>query len=158
MTDASAPITEADISIIQRILPHRYPFLLVDKVRDIVVNGSCVGIKNVTMNEPQFTGHFPGMPIFPGVMIIEAMAQTSGILVGVSMDLIDKNSNVFFMSVDGVKFRRKVVPGDVLELHVKALRSGGRVWKFEGRAMVGDELACEAQFSAMFDVPKKASV
>ena len=156
MTAAQSPITEADIGIIQRILPHRYPFLLVDKVRDIVVNQSCVGIKNVTMNEPQFTGHFPGMPIFPGVMIIEAMAQTSGILVGVSMDLIDKNPSVFFMSVDGVKFRRKVVPGDVLELHVRAVRSGGRVWKFEGRGMVGDELACEAQFSAMFDVPKKA--
>lgn len=150
----SDPMTEADISIIQRILPHRYPFLLVDKVRDIVVNESCVGIKCITMNEPQFTGHFPGMPVFPGVMIIEAMAQTSGILVGVSMDLIDKNPNVFFMSVDGVKFRRKVVPGDVLELHVKALRGGGRVWKFEGRAMVDGQLACEALFSAMFDVPK----
>ena len=150
----AAAITEADISIIQRILPHRYPFLLVDKVRDIVVNESCVGIKCITMNEPQFTGHFPGMPIFPGVMIIEAMAQTSGILVGVSMDLIDKNPNVFFMSVDGVKFRRKVVPGDVLELHVKALRGGGRVCRFEGRAMVDGQLACEAQFSAMFDVPK----
>lgn len=153
-TTPSAAITEADINIIQRILPHRYPFLLVDKVRDIVVNESCVGIKCITMNEPQFTGHFPGMPIFPGVMIIEAMAQTSGILVGVSMDLIDKNPNVFFMSVDGVKFRRKVVPGDVLELHVKALRGGGRVWRFEGRAMVDGQLACEAQFSAMFDVPK----
>ncbi|MCF8486339.1 MAG: 3-hydroxyacyl-ACP dehydratase FabZ [Rhodobacteraceae bacterium] len=150
----SAAITEADISLIQRILPHRYPFLLVDKVRDIVVNDHCVGIKCVTMNEPQFTGHFPGMPVFPGVLIIEAMAQTSGILVGVSMDLIDKNAAVFFMSVDGVKFRRKVGPGDVLELHVKALRSGGRVWKFEGRATVDGQLVCEAQFSAMFDVPK----
>ncbi len=94
------------------------------------------------------------MPIFPGVMIIEAMAQTSGVLVGLSMDLVDKNANVFFMGVDGVKFRRKVVPGDVLELHVKALRGGGRVWKFEGRAMVDGELACEATFMAMFDVPK----
>ncbi|TGD45221.1 3-hydroxyacyl-[acyl-carrier-protein] dehydratase FabZ [Pseudotabrizicola sediminis] len=146
----------ADIALIQRILPHRYPFLLVDKVVDIHVDKSCVGIKCVTMNEPQFTGHFPGVPIFPGVMIIEAMAQTSGILVGLSMDLVDKNANVFFMGVDGVKFRRKVVPGDVLELHVKALRGGGRVWKFAGRAMVGDELACEAEFTAMFDVPKKA--
>ncbi|MDO9638767.1 MAG: 3-hydroxyacyl-ACP dehydratase FabZ [Pseudotabrizicola sp.] len=146
----------ADIALIQRILPHRYPFLLVDKVVDIHVDKSCVGIKCITMNEPQFTGHFPGVPIFPGVMIIEAMAQTSGILVGLSMDLVDKNANVFFMGVDGVKFRRKVVPGDVLELHVKALRGGGRVWKFSGRAMVGDELACEAEFTAMFDVPKKA--
>ena len=153
MTETAAPLS-ADLDLIQRIIPHRYTFLLVDKVRDIVVNESCVGIKNVTINEPQFTGHFPGMPIFPGVMIIEAMAQTSGILVGLSMDLVDKQAKVFFMGVDGVKFRRKVVPGDVLELHVKALRGGGRVWKFEGRAMVEGELACEATFMAMFDVPK----
>lgn len=151
---SESPVTCADLDLIQRIIPHRYPFLLVDKVRDIVVNESCVGIKNVTINEPQFTGHFPGMPVFPGVLIIEAMAQTSGILVGLSMDLVDKNAKVFFMGVDGVKFRRKVVPGDVLELHVKALRGGGRVWKFEGRAMVEGELACEATFMAMFDVPK----
>ena len=101
-----------------------------------MLHKGCVGIKNITFNEPQFQGHFPGMPIFPGVMIIEAMAQTSAILVGLSMDLVDKNAKVFFMGVDGVKFRRKVVPGDVLELHVTALRGGGRVWKFEGRAMV----------------------
>lgn len=153
MTDTAAPLF-ADLDLIQRIIPHRYPFLLVDKVRDIVINESCVGIKNVTINEPQFTGHFPGMPVFPGVMIIEAMAQTSGILVGLSMDLVDKNAKVFFMGVDGVKFRRKVVPGDVLELHVKALRGGGRVWKFEGRGIVEGELACEATFTAMFDLPK----
>jgi 3-hydroxyacyl-[acyl-carrier-protein] dehydratase len=149
--------TEVDIHLIQRLIPHRYPFLLIDKVRDVVISQSCVGIKNVTFNEPQFQGHFPGLPIFPGVLIIEALAQTSGVLVGLSMDLLDKNAGVFFMGVDGVKFRRKVVPGDVLELHVKALRSGGRVWKFEGRAMVGSELACEATFMAMFDVPKAAS-
>ena len=152
-TQSAAPIT-ADLDLIQRIIPHRYPFLLIDKVRDIVVNDHCVGIKCVTINEPQFTGHFPGMPIFPGVMIIEAMAQTSGVLVGLSMDLVDKNAKVFFMGVDGVKFRRKVVPGDVLELHVKAVRGGGKVWKFEGRAMVEGELACEATFTAMFDLPK----
>lgn len=146
--------TSADLDLIQRIIPHRYPFLLIDKVRDVVMNESCVGVKCVTINEPQFQGHFPGMPIFPGVMIIEAMAQTSGVLVGLSMDLVDKNATVFFMGVDGVKFRRKVVPGDVLELHVRALRGGGRVWKFEGRAMVGEELACEATFMAMFDIPK----
>ena len=87
----------ADIRRILDLLPHRYPFLLVDKVRDIVVNESCVGIKCVTMNEPQFTGHFPEMPVFPGVLIIEAMAQTSGILVGLSMDLVDKNAKVFFI-------------------------------------------------------------
>ena len=149
----SAP-TSADLDLIQRIIPHRYPFLLIDKVRDIVVNTGCVGIKNITFNEPQFQGHFPGMPILPGVMIIEAMAQTAGVLVGLSMDLVDKHANVFFMGVEGAKFRRKVVPGDVLELHVKALRGGGRVWKFEGRAMVGNDLACEAVYTAMFEVPK----
>lgn len=154
MTDTTAPITSADLTMIQRIIPHRYPFLLVDKVRDIVPGKSCVGIKNVTMNEPQFQGHFPGMPIFPGVMIIEAMAQTSGILVGVTMDLIDKNAKVFFMGVENAKFRRKVVPGDVLEMHVVAVRGGGKVWKFEGRGMVDGELAAEATFTAMFDLSK----
>ena len=158
MSDQSTPdfktVTDVDLDLIQRIIPHRYPFLLIDKVRDVVIHKSCIGIKNVTYNEPQFQGHFPGMPIFPGVMIIEAMAQTSGILVGLSMDLVDKGAKVFFMGVDGVKFRRKVVPGDVLELYVTALRGGGRVWKFDGKAMVGSELACEATFSAMFDLPK----
>jgi 3-hydroxyacyl-[acyl-carrier-protein] dehydratase len=150
----STAVSTADLDLIQRIIPHRYPFLLIDKVTDIVVDVSCTGVKCITMNEPQFQGHFPGMPIFPGVMIIEAMAQTSGVLVGLSMDLVDKNAKVFFMGVDGVKFRRKVVPGEVLELKVRALRGGGRVWKFEGKAYVGDELACEATFTAMFDQPK----
>ncbi len=150
----SDPIRDADLALIQRIIPHRYPFLLIDKVRDIVAGESCVGIKNVTNNEPHFQGHFPDMPIMPGVMIIEAMAQTSGVLVGVTMGLVDKQAKVFFMGVDGVKFRRKVVPGDVLELHVKALRGGGRVWKFEGRATVDGDLATEATFTAMFDLPK----
>jgi 3-hydroxyacyl-[acyl-carrier-protein] dehydratase len=149
-----APRTEADLDLITRIIPHRYPFLLIDKVRDVVLNESCVGIKNVTNNEPHFTGHFPGMPIMPGVLIVEAMAQTAGVLVGLSMDLVDKNAKVFFMGVENAKFRRKVVPGDVLELHVRALRGGGRVWRFEGRAMVGAELAAEATYTAMFDVPK----
>jgi 3-hydroxyacyl-[acyl-carrier-protein] dehydratase len=154
MTNTAPLGLTADLDLIQRIIPHRYPFLLVDKVYDIFPNSHCVGVKNVTFNEPQFQGHFPGMPIFPGVMIIEAMAQTSGVLVGLSMDLVDKNAKVFFMGVDGVKFRRKVVPGDVMELHVKAVRSGGKVWKFEGRALVEGELACEATFTAMFDLPK----
>ena len=148
------PSREADLALIKRIIPHRYPFLLIDKVRDIIPNVSCIGIKCVTNTEPHFQGHFPDLPIMPGVMIIEAMAQTSGVLVGMSMDLVDKQAKVFFMGVDGVKFRRKVVPGDVLELHVKALRSGGRVWKFEGRATVDGELATEATFTAMFDLPK----
>ncbi|MDT8855390.1 3-hydroxyacyl-ACP dehydratase FabZ [Paracoccaceae bacterium Fryx2] len=144
----------ADLQLIQRLIPHRYPFLLIDKVRDIVVNTSAVGIKNVTFNEPQFQGHFPGAPVFPGVMIIEALAQTAGVLVGVSMDLADKNLLVYFMGVDGAKFRRKVVPGDVMELHITVKRGGGKVWKFGGRATVDGELAAECEFTAMMDLPK----
>jgi 3-hydroxyacyl-[acyl-carrier-protein] dehydratase len=155
MTDAAQALpTTADIDLIQRILPHRYPFLLVDKVRDIVPNQSAVGIKCVTMNEPQFQGHFPGKPVFPGVQIIEALAQTSGILVGVSLDLADKNLLVYFMGIDAVKFRRMVVPGDVMELHVTVKRGGGKVWKFEGRATVDGELCAQAEFTAMMDLPK----
>ena len=154
MTQTPTQVHEADLELIKRIIPHRYPFLLIDKVRDVVLNESCVGIKCVTKSEPHFQGHFPDMPIMPGVMIIEAMAQTSGVLVGLSMDLVDKPAKVFFMGVDNVKFRRKVVPGDVLELHVKALRGGGKVWKFEGRATVDGDLATEATFTAMFDLPK----
>jgi 3-hydroxyacyl-[acyl-carrier-protein] dehydratase len=150
----TAPTTVADIHLIQRIIPHRYPFLLVDKVRDIKANESAVGIKNVTFNEPQFQGHFPGAPIFPGVQIIEALAQTAAVLVGVSLDLADKNLLVYFMGIDGCKFRRKVVPGDVLELHVTVKRGGGKVWKFEGQAMVEGELAAQAEFTAMMDLPK----
>jgi len=154
MTDAAALPTTADIALIQRILPHRYPFLLVDRVRDIVPNQSAVGIKCVTMNEPQFQGHFPSKPVFPGVQIIEALAQTSGILVGVSLDLADKNLLVYFMGIDAVKFRRMVVPGDVMELHVTVKRGGGKVWKFEGRALVDGELCAQAEFTAMMDLPK----
>ena len=146
---AYIPPTEADLGLIKRILPHRYPFLLVDKVRDIVPMKSCVGIKNVTANEPHFEGHFPQEPVMPGVLIIEAMAQTSAVLVGTSMDLADKGLGTYFMSIDKCRFRRKVVPGDVLELHMKTLRGGGKVWKFEGRAIVDGELAAEAEIMAM---------
>ncbi|WP_226781068.1 3-hydroxyacyl-ACP dehydratase FabZ [Oceaniglobus trochenteri] len=146
--------TSADIQLIQRIIPHRYPFLLVDRVRDIVGHDSAVGIKNVTMNEPHFQGHFPGTPIMPGVTIVEAMAQTAAVMVGVDMDLADKNFLVYFMAIDSAKFRRKVVPGDVLEMQITTKRGGGKVWKFHGRATVDGELACEAEFTAMMDLPK----
>ena len=145
------PPTEADLALIKRILPHRYPFLLVDKVRDIVPMESCVGIKNVTSNEPHFEGHFPQEPVMPGVLIIEALAQAAAVLVGTSLDLAGKGMGTYFMSIDKCRFRRKVVPGDVLELHVKTLRGGGKVWKFEGRAIVDGELAAEAEIMAMLD-------
>ena len=144
----------ADIELIQRIIPHRYPFLLVDRVVEIDGTAKGVGIKNVTMNEPQFTGHFPGMPVMPGVLMVEAMAQTAAVVVGVGMDLADKNFGVYFMAIDNVKFRRKVVPGDTLRMAVETVRGGGKVWKFRGVATVGDEVACECDFTAMMDLPK----
>ncbi|GGB08557.1 3-hydroxyacyl-ACP dehydratase FabZ [Allosediminivita pacifica] len=152
MTDT---LLSADILLIQRILPHRYPFLLVDRVEQIDGTQSALGLKNVSINEPHFQGHFPGMPVMPGVTIIEAMAQTSAVMVGAALDLADKNMLVYFMGIDKAKFRRKVVPGDVLEMRIKTLRGkpGGKVWKFEGRAEVAGELAAEAEFSAMMDLP-----
>lgn len=151
---AAAIPTEADIHLIQRILPHRYPFLLVDRVTAIVPHESAVGIKNVTFNEPQFQGHFPGAPILPGVMIVEAMAQSAAVLACISMDMVGRDFLVYFMGIDSCRFRRKVVPGDTLELHVTALRGGGKVWKFKGRGLVGGELAAEAEFTAMMDMSK----
>lgn len=144
----------ADIELIQRIIPHRYPFLLVDRVVEIDGTQRGVGIKNVTMNEPQFTGHFPKTPVMPGVLMVEAMAQTAAVVVGVGMDLADKEFGVYFMAIDGVKFRRKVGPGDVLRMEVETVRGGGKVWKFRGRAIVDDDLACECEFTAMMDMPK----
>ncbi|HPD92253.1 MAG: 3-hydroxyacyl-ACP dehydratase FabZ [Rhodobacter sp.] len=147
--------TEADLALIMRIIPHRYPFLLIDKVRDIVAGETATGVKNVTFNEPHFQGHFPGAPIMPGVTIIEALAQTSAVLVGLTLDLVDKEPLVYFMSIDKAKFRRKVVPGDVLDLHVKVLRGSSKIWKFEGRASVNGEMAAEAEFMAMIDLTKR---
>ena len=150
----SDPITSADIQLIQRIIPHRYPFLLVDKVVDIDGTTSATGIKNVTMNEPHFQGHFPGTPIMPGVTIIEAMAQTSAVMVGATMGLMDKNMLSYFMGIDNCKFRRKVGPGDGLRMTVQTTRGkpGGKVWKFKGVATVDGELAAEAEFTAMMDM------
>ncbi|AVO39181.1 3-hydroxyacyl-ACP dehydratase FabZ [Pukyongiella litopenaei] len=149
----SDELKSADIQLIQRILPHRYPFLLVDKVVDIDGYASARGIKNVTMNEPHFQGHFPGTPIMPGVTIIEAMAQTAGVMLGVGFDVVDTDLLIYFMSIERAKFRRKVVPGDVMEMKVETLRGKpfGKIFKFNGVAMVGDEVAAEAEFSALVD-------
>jgi 3-hydroxyacyl-[acyl-carrier-protein] dehydratase len=153
MTDTATPPTEADIQLIQRILPHRYPFLLVDRVTDIDGTNSAIGLKNVTMNEPHFQGHFPGQPIMPGVTIVEAMAQTAAVMVGTTLDLTDGDLLIYFMAIDGCKFRRKVIPGDQLRMELTTLRGkpGGKVWKFRGTATVDGELAAEAEFSAMMD-------
>ena len=152
----TSELKTADIGLIQRIIPHRYPFLLVDKVVDIDGHASATGIKNVTMNEPHFQGHFPGHPIMPGVTIVEAMAQTAAVMVGVALDLADKELLVYFMSIDKCKFRRMVVPGDVLKLNLTTTRGkpGGKEWKFAGIADVEGEMACEVEFTAMMDIPK----
>jgi len=151
-------LKSADIQLIQRIIPHRYPFLLVDKVFEIDDLKSATGIKNVTFNEPFFQGHFPGAPIMPGVTMIEALAQTAAVMVGVSLDLADKNLLIYFLGIDNCKFRRKVVPGDRLELKVEVLRGkiGSKVWKFSGVASVDGEIAAQADFNAMMELPSKA--
>jgi 3-hydroxyacyl-[acyl-carrier-protein] dehydratase len=153
----SDTLKTADIGLIQRLIPHRYPFLLIDRVEEIDGHSSAVGIKNVSINEPHFQGHFPSKPIMPGVTIVEAMAQTAAVMVGVDMDMADKELLVYFMAIDSCKFRRMVVPGDVLKLHLTTTRGkpGGKVWKFKGVANVDGELACEAEFTAMMDLPKE---
>lgn len=150
----TSELISADIQLIQRILPHRYPFLLVDKVINIDGTTSAVGIKNVTMNEPHFQGHFPGLPIMPGVTIIEAMAQSAAVMVGVSLEMADKDMKVYFMAIDKAKFRRKVGPGDVLRMDMSTLRGkpGGKVWRFGGVASVDGEMAAECEFTAMMDL------
>ena len=144
----------ADINLIKRILPHRYPFLLVDQVIEINGFDNATGIKNITFNEPQFQGHFPATPIMPGVMIIEAMAQTAAVMVGVGLNLADKDMLIYFMAIDKCKFRRKVTPGDQLIMKLNTLRGkpGSKVWKFYGEASVGGEMAAQAEFSAMMDL------
>jgi 3-hydroxyacyl-[acyl-carrier-protein] dehydratase len=155
----SDDLLSADIQRIQRLLPHRYPFLLVDKVEEINGTSSAVGYKNVTMNEPHFQGHFPGTPIMPGVTIVEAMAQTAGVMIGTALGMEDREMLIYFMSIDNCKFRRKVVPGDVLRMDIKTLRGkpGGKIWKLSGVATVEGDMAAEAEFMAMLDLPKDAS-
>ena len=137
-----------EIGEIMDMIPHRYPFLLVDKVIDLIPDATATGIKNVTMNEPFFQGHFPDHPIMPGVLIVEAMAQTSAILV---IETTGKKANgvVYFMTIEQARFRRPVGPGDRLELHVEKQRSRGNVWKFRGEAKVDRKLMAEATYSAM---------
>ena len=144
-------IRSSNIEDIQRRIPHRYPFLFVDFVKDIELNKKAVGVKNVTFNEPHFQGHFPKKPIMPGVTIVEAMAQTSAVLVSHSLGTIDEELLVYFMTLDNCRFRKVVGPGDVLELHVAVLRSGTKIWKFSGKAIVEETVVAEAVFSAMLD-------
>ena len=136
-----------NIKDIQKVLPHRYPFLMIDRVLEIYPGEKIAGIKNISINEEFFQGHFPGNPIMPGVLIVEAMAQIAGILALHSG--APEGKAVYFMSIEKAKFRRPVVPGDQLRLEVSILQSRGNVWKFSGNALVGDKVAAEAEFTAM---------
>lgn len=150
MTEAATlSLSAIDVRGILDILPHRYPLLLVDRVEELVPHERAVGVKNVTFNEPHFLGHFPGTPVMPGVLIIEAMAQTAAILAMVSLGEQVKGKLVYFMAIENAKFRKPVVPGDVLKLHVHKERERGRVWKVTAEAMVEGQLVCEASLTAM---------
>jgi len=138
-----------DITRIMDMIPHRYPILLVDRIVDFVPHESAVGLKNVTFNEPHFRGHFPRMPVMPGVLIVEAMAQTSAILVVQSMGKEAEGKLVYFMTIDNARFRKPVTPGDTMYIHVKKDRNRGGVWKFSAEARVDDVLCAEATYSAM---------
>jgi 3-hydroxyacyl-[acyl-carrier-protein] dehydratase len=145
----NAKLDDLDVNQIMEMIPHRYPFLMIDRVTDLIAATSAVGIKNVTINEPYFQGHFPSQPIMPGVMIVEAMAQTAGILVIASFEQKTDQRLVYFMTIDSARFRKPVVPGDTLKIHVNKIQNRGTVWKFKGEAKVDGNLVAEATYSAM---------
>jgi 3-hydroxyacyl-[acyl-carrier-protein] dehydratase len=147
--DTKKTVDQIDISRLMEMIPHRYPFLMIDRMVDVVASKSATGIKNVSINEPYFQGHFPGHPVMPGVLIIEAMAQTAAALVFHSMGGEAEGKLVYFMSVENARFRKPVVPGDVLYIHVVKKVSRGNVWKFSAEAKVDGLLMADAVFSAM---------
>jgi 3-hydroxyacyl-[acyl-carrier-protein] dehydratase len=140
---------QIDIQRIMEMIPHRHPFLMIDRVVDVVANVRATGIKNLSINESFFQGHFPSRPVMPGVLVIEAMAQTAAVLVVHTLGHDSEGKLVYFMSVDNARFRRPVFPGDQLAVHVAKQRNRGNVWKFEGRAKVDGNLMAEAVFAAM---------
>jgi len=142
-------VAEIDIGRVMEMIPHRYPMLMIDRVVDVVANASATGVKNVSINEPYFQGHFPARPVMPGVLIIEAMAQTAAVLVVHSLGPAAEGKLVYFMSVDDARFRKPVVPGDTIHIHVRKERQRGPVWKFSAKAMVKDNLVAEATYAAM---------
>ena len=144
-----APSATLDLARIMRAIPHRYPMLMIDRMVDLIANESATGVKNVTMNEQFFQGHFPGHPVMPGVLIIESMAQTAAVLVVETLGEHAMGKLVYFMTIDAAKFRRPVVPGDQLRVHVSKVRSRNNVWKFAGIARVDGVAVAEATFSAM---------
>jgi 3-hydroxyacyl-[acyl-carrier-protein] dehydratase len=150
MSGTQMTLESADIVRVLELMPHRYPFLLVDKVVDIDGDRSCIGIKNVTFNEPQFTGHFPSRPVFPGVFLIEGMAQTAGVMCVIStLAQQERPKQVFFMTIDKAKFRKLVVPGDTVEYHMLKLNKRRNIWWYRGEAKVAGALVAEAEVGAM---------
>lgn len=142
-------IVDIDVNRIKELIPHRYPFLMIDKIRFIEFDKRAIGIKSVTVNEPHFDGHFPNRPVMPGVLIIEAMAQTAGCLVVATLGGDAEGKLVYFMTIDNARFRKPVIPGDQLEIDVQKQRNRGPVWKFSGKGYVDGVLVAEAVFSAM---------
>ena len=141
--------TDIDIAEILARIPHRYPFLLVDRAEDYKPGQSIVGIKCVTINEPFVQGHFPGNPVMPGELFIEALAQTGAVLMSKTLEVDTEGKTIFFMSIDGVRFRNPVRPGDVIRMEVEVVRARSSIFKFKGVAKVGDKVAAEAEFAAM---------
>ncbi len=148
-TQGTRTLAVADVARIMQAIPHRYPFLMIDRVVDVVPDQSAIGIKNVSVNEPFFQGHFPRHPVMPGVLIIESMAQTAAVLVVETLGARAAGRVVYFMSIAGAKFRRPVVPGDQLRIEVRKLRNRGDVWKFRAVARVQDAEVAEATYAAM---------
>ena len=154
MTESASFATPADVLAVMALIPHRFPMLLVDRVEDIILNQSARGIKAVTINEPFFAGHFPARPIMPGVLIIEALSQTAGVLAVRSMDLAGSGKLVYFMAIDEAKFRSPVEPGCLMDLHVEFIQRRATVCKFAGRAAINGKTVAEAKFTAMIaDAP-----
>src|SRR5580692_572528 len=149
MDTPSATLRAADISDILNALPHRYPFLVIDRIINIRADESAIGIKNVTFNEPQFVGHFPGNPVYPGVLLIEGMAQTAGAICILSKSLVGRPQLVYFMTIDKAKFRKPVTPGDTVEYHVTKINHRRTMWWFRGEAKVAGQLVAEAEVGAM---------
>ena len=141
-----------NIDQIRRLIPHRYPFLLIDRVTDIVKNESSTGIKNFTVNEPYFEGHFPSSPVLPGVLQIESMAQTAAVLVAKSLDISDSSALVLLTTIDNAKFRKPVTPGDAMSLSVTVQKMRNKLWKFEGEVIVNSQKMSECEFSAMMRI------